>query len=164
MSETVSEEIPVAPEPTPPEGEVKETPKSYDAEYVDKLRKEAARYRTEAKAGADAARRLKEIEDRDLSDLEKARRDAETATGRLADYERTVLRQRIALEKGLPPSLVSRLQGATEDEVTADADALMALIKTPNTPRPDLSQGARATSAEDQELADYERFYPSTKR
>ena len=51
----------------PPEGA-----ETFDAEYVTKLRKEAARYRTEAKANADAAKRLAELEDAQKSDAEKA--------------------------------------------------------------------------------------------
>ena len=35
--------------------------KTFDAEYVDKLRKEAAKYRTEAKDNADAADKLAKI-------------------------------------------------------------------------------------------------------
>ena len=42
-----------SPAETPPEGSADETtPEHFDAEYVAKLRKEAAKYRTEAKANA----------------------------------------------------------------------------------------------------------------
>lgn len=164
MSEQETEQTDTTSEQAAPEVDAQTAPKTYDAAYVEKLRKEAARYRTEAKTGEEARLRLKEIEDRDLSELEKARRDAEQATSRLAEYEKTTVRQRVALEKGLPASLVGRLQGATEDEISADADALLALIKTPTSPRPDPSQGARTASAEDMAAAEYEKFYPSTRQ
>jgi len=117
-----------------------------------------------AKANAEAAKRLQEIEDRDLSELQKAQRAAEQATSRLAEIEQTTIRQRVALEKGVPAALVGRLMGATEDELAADADALLALIKAPTSPRPDPGQGARPTSPTAEADAEYERFFPSSKR
>ncbi len=150
--DSATEKQPPKPEPPKP------------TETVDFWKQKAREQEGRAKSNADAAKKLKEIEDRDLSELDKAKRDAEQATTRLTEYERTNLRQRVALEKGLPASLVNRLQGATEDEVSADADALMALIKSPATPRPDPSQGARPTSAEEEAAAEYERFYPTPTR
>ena len=59
--------------------------KTFDADYVKKLRDEAAKYRTEAKANSEAAKRLAEIEDAQKSESEKvadrlAKADAEVAT------------------------------------------------------------------------------------
>lgn len=64
----------------PQEGE----DKVFDADYVDKLRKEAARYRTEAKSNSDAAKRLAQIEEAQKSEAEKvadriAKAEAEVA-------------------------------------------------------------------------------------
>lgn len=53
-------------------GEQEQQAKTFDADYVEKLRKEAAKYRTEAKANADAAKRLAEIEEANKSEIEKA--------------------------------------------------------------------------------------------
>lgn len=98
--------------------------------------------------------RLKEVEDRDLSEMEKAQRRAEKAEKDLADLQSATLRQRVALEKGLPAHLVPRLQGSTEEELSADADELLELVKAPTSPKPDPSQGARGgdpkTSTADQ--------------
>lgn len=52
----------------PPEGEAK----TFDADYVKKLRDEAAKYRTEAKANADAAKRIAEIEEAKKTDEQKS--------------------------------------------------------------------------------------------
>ena len=65
----------------PQEGEAK----VFDAEYVDKLRKEAARYRNEAKSNAEAAKRLAQLEEAQKSDTEKvadriAKAEAEVAS------------------------------------------------------------------------------------
>jgi hypothetical protein len=44
------------------------------------------------------------------------------------------MRKRIATEAGLPAGLASRLQGATPDELTADAAALAAGLPAPPPP------------------------------
>lgn len=61
-------------EQQPQEGGEQQKPesKTFDAEYVDKLRKESARYRTEAKANAEAAAELAKIQDSQKSEAEKA--------------------------------------------------------------------------------------------
>lgn len=85
-----------------------------------------------------------EAETAKLSELEQAKRAATESATRLAEYERTTIRQKVALEKGLPASLVGRLQGDDEESLSADADALLALLNTPTSPKPDPSQGAKA--------------------
>lgn len=107
-------------------------------------RQRAAAAEREAKA---LKARLDELEAANLSELEKAQRAANEATARLAEYEKTTIRQRVALTKGVPADLVDRLRGDTEDEIAADADALMALVSAPKTPRPDPSQGPRSTAS-----------------
>ena len=83
----MSESAPEAPgQQSPQEGaEQQAEPKTFDADYVKKLRDEAAKHRTEAKANADAARRLAEIEDAQKTEAEKtadriAKADAEVAS------------------------------------------------------------------------------------
>ena len=49
-------------------------------------------------------------------------------------------------EKGVPAELVGRLRGETEDDISADADALMALVNAPKAPRPDPTQGGRGAA------------------
>ena len=108
-------------EPTPPQVEAPTAqdaePKTFDADYVQKLRQEAAKYRTEAKANADAAQRL--------AAAEKKAQDAELKA----------LRSDIAQAKGVPAGL---LTGSTEEELTASADALLAFrgeaVKPPAAP------------------------------
>lgn len=81
--------------------------------------------------------------------------EIELLNERFAQHEKTLADERaarhraeVAHEKGLTPQQAARLQGATRDELLADADALIALFPaattaTPGTPKPDLSQGAR---------------------
>jgi hypothetical protein len=83
-------------------------------------------------------------------------------------YEKTVAEERqarwraeVAAEKQLPPGLAARLQGATREELAADADALSALIPAappagPRTPQPDPSQGPRGPVDIDARIRDAE--------
>lgn len=109
---------------------------------LDAERKRAAQAEREAKA---LKARLDELEAANLSELEKAQKQAADAAARLTEYERTNLRQRVALAKGLPSSLVDRLRGDTEDEIAADADELLAMVNAPRSPKPDPSQGPRTS-------------------
>jgi hypothetical protein len=88
--------------------------------------------------------RLKEYEDRDKSELQKLQERAETAEREREALLVESLKARVALVKGLPAELADRLRGTTEDELSADADALLALVPTTTRPRGDVDQGARA--------------------
>jgi hypothetical protein len=48
--------------------------------------------------------------------------------------------------KKLPAELTDRLRGETPEELEADADALLALVKASTNMKPDLSQGSRAST------------------
>ncbi|HHU10579.1 MAG TPA: DUF4355 domain-containing protein [Intrasporangiaceae bacterium] len=100
------------------------------------------RARTAAEREAKELRtRLEEHEAAQLSELERAKKEADTYKAELLAVQSANLRQRIALEKGLPLNLVDRLRGDTEQDIAADADALMALVNAPRTPSPDPTQG-----------------------
>lgn len=84
--------------------------------------------------------------------------EVELLNERFAEHEKTVAEERaarwraeVAHEKGLTPQQAARLQGATRDELVADADALVALFPTakPGTPVPDPSQGSRGGNLPD---------------
>ena len=82
MSENTTE-APAAPQETaeqPQEGTQEEAPKTFDADYVANLRKEAAKYRTEAK---DLRKEVDQIRQSSMSEAEKAVAEAE-ARGRAA--------------------------------------------------------------------------------
>ncbi|SDN79229.1 hypothetical protein [Geodermatophilus sp. DSM 45219] len=70
----------------PQEGAGQE-PKVFDAEYVEKLRKESAKYRTEAKANAEAATQVGELTQK----LEKAESAAAEVPSKVAEALRTHL-------------------------------------------------------------------------
>lgn len=98
------------------------------------------------KTAAELKAKLDEIEQANLSDLEKAQQAATAAQERLAEIESKALRQKVAIEKGVPAKWVDRLRGSTEEELAADADLILADIQqSPTTPKPDLSQGSQGT-------------------
>lgn len=116
-------------------------PKTFDADYVSKLRQEAAKYRTEAKANADAAKRLAEIEEAQKTETQKLADRLAAAEKKAQDAELRALRADIAQAKGVPAAL---LTGSTEDELNASADALIAFrgdVKPPSAVPPATGQG-----------------------
>jgi hypothetical protein len=121
---------------------------------------EVARIRAAlAKANKEAERlrlKEKEREDAQLSEIEKAKRDADEAKIELEKLRSAKVRADIALELGLPAKWVGRLQGDAEDELRADAAEILADLNKPKKPAPDASQGAR-TSA----LSEDDQFFES---
>lgn len=138
---------------TPP-AEVPATPDLSPDELGDKGEKALDAWKQRAKvaeAKAKEARgleaRLKEIEDRDKSETQKLADRATAAEKAAADASQKYLRLKVGASKGLAPELSERLQGTSEDEMAADADALLAVLK-PNENRPgSFDAGARPTSA-----------------
>lgn len=59
--------------------------------------------------------------------LSKARREAANLRERAKSAEAEVLRWRVGVQAGLAPPLIKRLQGATEAEMLADAEDLLAV-------------------------------------
>lgn len=151
-TEAVTEEAEPAAEVTEAATEAEDTP---DKAELDRLRDALAKANKEAEKNR---LRLKEIDDAKLSEIEKARRDADEAARELATLRRDSLRQKVALDVGLPAKWVGRLQGDSEEELAADAASILADLNKPRTPAPDPSQGPRANAlSEDDQL--YESIY-----
>lgn len=120
------------------------------------LKKEREAAKAATKAQRDAAAQLKEMqarlqefENRDLTEQERTAKrlqqlEAELNETRTAAQQRELeaTRFRVAAQMGVPSDLVGRLQGTTEEELTADAAQLLSLIKT-TTRAPDFDAGAR---------------------
>lgn len=100
----------------------------------------------------------KERDDEKLSEIEKARRDADEAAQELANLRRDSLRQKVALDAGLPAKWVARLHGDSEEDLRADALEILADLNKTRKPAPDPSQGPRANAlSADEQL--YESIY-----
>lgn len=95
--------------------------------------------RAAEKAAADALARVKELEDATKSDAEKLQARAEAAEKELAELRLGALRREVADAKGIPAAMAGRLQGATRDELEADAAELAKLL-----PKPDAAPAAPA--------------------
>lgn len=73
--------------------------------------------------------KLKEFEDRGKTEAQRLAEARTEAEQRAATAEQSLLRYKVAAAKKLPVELAGRLQGATEDEMSADADALLKALK-----------------------------------
>lgn len=107
------------------------------------------------KQAREALARIKELEEKDATELEKATRRIKeleeansTLAGDVQSRDRTILRLNTGIDEGLPKNLIARLQGEDEESIKADAASLRELIPD-NTPSPfpkaDPSQGPKAT-------------------
>lgn len=100
---------------------------------------------------ADAAeRRVRELEgsisgfEAQIADLTGER---DTLTNDLTSRDATITRLNVGIDKGLPKSLIQRLQGDDEEALLADAESLLEFVPadTKSSPRPDPSQGPKET-------------------
>jgi len=107
-----------------------------DGNEVEKWKTLARKHEAQAKANAEAAKRLKEIEDSEKSEVTRAGERIAELEKALADERMTNLRNKVAAAKGLPPALAARLTGDDEDAMSADADALLEGLGTLKPPKP----------------------------
>lgn len=110
-------------------------PKVYDADYVRKLRDEAAKYRTQARENSAAATRLAELEESQKSEIQKANERAEVAERALVAKEAEALRLTVAARHGITGDHLDLLSGADEAELEAKAKKLAALIAPKEEPQ-----------------------------
>ena len=107
----------------PQEGEAK----TFDESYVKKLRDEAAKYRTEAKANADAAKRLAEIEEANKTEVQKATERLAAAEKAAQDAQAEALRFKIAAKFQVSEEDADLfLTGTDEETLTKQAERLTA--------------------------------------
>lgn len=117
---------------------------------LDKWKALARKHEAAAKANADAAKRLTEIEDQGKSELEKLTARAEQAERERAEVTGRALRLEVAFEKGLTPQQAKRLVGASREELEADADEILRdfpALKPDGRPRGDAGLGPRPPAA-----------------
>lgn len=118
--------------------------KTFDADYVKKLRDEAAKYRTEAKANADAANKLKALEDANKSEADKTAERLAQAEERAKALEVKAARAEVASEKGVPAQILAGPEDGTLEALEAFAELVIAYTEQagkPRPPKPDPNQG-----------------------
>ena len=122
--------------------------KTFDAEYVEKLRKESAKYRTEAKANAEAAKRLAELE-------ESQKTEAQKQAEKIAELERQIegatvqaVRARMAAKYQIDPEDADLfLTGSDEETVEAQAKRLSERVSASKKNPPPVSKEGAVTNA-----------------
>ena len=141
MSEAVTESTTEAQAPAEA-AEVTETQELGDGGKK-ALQAEREARKTAERTAAEYAAKLKEIEDASLSELERTKKMAEESAAELARLRSENVRNKVAIDKGVPADLIEFLTGDTEGDIAAKADLLMARLNAPGTPKPDPSQGAK---------------------
>ena len=130
------------PEPAPAPAAAEDKKQTFDAEYVAKLRAEAAKYRTDAKANAEAAKRLAEIEEANKTEAQKQAEALQRLQQENEALKLQSLTAQVAAEKGVPAEL---LTGSTREEIEARADALLTFRGEQKQTPPDFGAGQRGT-------------------
>jgi hypothetical protein len=125
------------PEDGDPKAGQEPEPKTFDAEYVQKLRAEAAKYRTEAQ---EAKTKVQEFEDRDKTEQQKKDEKAAEAEQRATVAESKALRFEVAAANDIPLKHAHRLVGSTKQELEKDAAELS---KELTAGPPDFGSGVR---------------------
>jgi hypothetical protein len=97
----------------------------YEAEAA-KWKALSRKHEGQAKANADAAKKLADMEDADKSEVQKLTDKATESDKAAAAAQQELARLRVAMRKGLTEAQAKRLIGATEEELEADADELLA--------------------------------------
>lgn len=99
---------------------------TFSADYVKKLRDEAAKYRKEAKANAEAKTRLDELEQANQTELEKANSRVTAAEQERDQAKAEMLRYRVAAQHGVSDEDTELfLTGTDEDTLTKQAKRLV---------------------------------------
>jgi hypothetical protein len=128
----------MADEPTNEATDTEAEPSAPVEDEAAKWKALARKHEQQAKANADAAKRLAELEEADKSELEKLAEARSLAEKRAADAESASLRLEVALDKapaGMGVAqvrkLAKRLAGSTREELEADASELFAEFAAP---------------------------------
>lgn len=106
---------------------------------VEKVRREAAGYRTKLREAEPLAKRARDLEEAQKTEAQKLGDRAAAAEARADKAEAEMLRLTVGADKGLTPAQARRLVGATREELEADADEMIADFAPadPATPKPE---------------------------
>lgn len=121
--------------PTEPQGTEQPKAPAAPAQEID-WKAEARKWEARAKENKTAAERLAEIEKANLSEVERAKREAEEAKAEAAQYRQreqvAAWKAQVSQETGVP---AAALAGSSLEEIQAHAETLKSLI-TPAQPAP----------------------------
>lgn len=120
---------------------------------IKKLRAEAAENRRRAQ---EAQSKVEEYEAANASELEKANKAKEKAEKEAAESKARLLRFEVAADKQVPADAVDLLTGSTREELEAQADKLLELVKK-GAKAPDFDGGAREPAPEPKSVQEQHR-------
>jgi hypothetical protein len=115
---------------------------------VTKARGEAKNLRERLKSAEPAVQRLAQIEAEQVKSTEQWEAFSKQQKDRADKAERDLIKNRVALAKGLELDDLEFIHGDDEESITASADKFLARTgdrTKPRSPRPDMSQGSSAT-------------------
>lgn len=101
-------------------------------DQIAKARKDAAGYREKLRAAEPLAKRAQDADEASKTETQRLTEQAQANLARAEKAERELLRTSVAARKGLTPDQARRLVGATEEELDADADELLAAFAGAN--------------------------------
>lgn len=128
---------------------------------VSALKAERKARRDAEKRSADFEARLREIEDREKTELQKANEAADRFRAEAEQRAAELARLKVASDTGLPADLVEFLTGTDEDTLRAQAAKLAAATAAPRTPQPDPGQGAKPDGVSQLSRADLAGMSPA---
>jgi len=126
MAEPTQEPENKEPEPTQEPAKKKIAPVPYETFQKVNEKKKALQARLDA-----IEAEQKKAKDEALAEQNKWQELAESREKELNEAKLTNTRLKVAAETKLPPALIGRLQGETEEEIKADAASLMEILKQP---------------------------------
>lgn len=107
------------------------------------LKKERDLTRAAQKQSSADALKIKAFEDAGKTESEKLLAERDALKAENAKLQIETLRRDVAAAKGLDPKAIARLQGSTREEMEADADELLTLLKPGRAPFGEINQGTR---------------------
>lgn len=110
---------------------------------LEKVRREAANLRKRLKEIEPAARKLKELEDKDKSETQKLNDQLGALQTKITEYEVREVRSAAAAAVGLPATMAQFITASDPAEAKEQAKTLLGFAKAG--PPADLKQGARQT-------------------
>lgn len=116
---------------TPPWGSAADFDPEKAWNLIQNLRGDVARQQARVAELTPYEQKVRELEDAQKSESQRLAEQLAVAQQEAAGLRAEALRQKVAAAKGVPVALVGRLQGSTEAELAADADALMAAFPQP---------------------------------
>lgn len=135
-------------------------PADAPADDTAKWKAMARKHEAEAKRNAAAAKRLAEIEDAQKSESQRASERIAALEAEVRQRDLSLMRGRVAASFDLPAPLADRLQGDSEEEMSADAEALVAALKERYVARSVPSQRDTAAGSPGAVSPDYESMDP----